>query len=328
MMSDDLEWTQSARRRPRLPAEGRADRHPAAARRGGRQAGSSRPTTRSRSSSRATTSSSSRPIRKRSMCRSTSRKCSMSRGLSARRRSATIPTPIPTITTPAPRSSPAAVTGGRLGRRRRLGRLGRLGRPLERRRRRHRLQQLLQQRINGKVNLNDVDWKNVDRSKINFDSNQFNNIDRQRQSAQPHQGQRQHLDQEQGADVARAAQRRLPQPCRRGARYPQEHRRGTESTPGIAGRRQCGPQPAGAGGRRGHSPARYFAARGQSADPTGPPATGRTSTDRPATGRTSPRATSSARPISIARPASRRWEAASTTGPATRERWAASTAAG
>jgi hypothetical protein len=31
--------------------------------------------------------------------------------------------------------------------------------------------------INGKVNINDVDWKNVDRSKIKFDQNQFNNID-------------------------------------------------------------------------------------------------------------------------------------------------------
>ena len=54
--------------------------------------------------------------------------------------------------------------GRGLGRRRRLGRLGRLGRPLGRRRHRHRLQQLLQQRdFNGKVNFNDVDWKNVDR---------------------------------------------------------------------------------------------------------------------------------------------------------------------
>ena len=32
--------------------------------------------------------------------------------------------------------------------------------------------------FNGKVNLNDVDWKNVDRRKINFDKNQFNKIDR------------------------------------------------------------------------------------------------------------------------------------------------------
>ncbi|TAU84158.1 DUF3300 domain-containing protein [Rhizobium leguminosarum] len=32
--------------------------------------------------------------------------------------------------------------------------------------------------INGKVNINDVDWKNVDRSKIRFDSAQFNKIDR------------------------------------------------------------------------------------------------------------------------------------------------------
>ncbi|MCA2408819.1 DUF3300 domain-containing protein [Rhizobium leguminosarum bv. viciae 248] len=32
--------------------------------------------------------------------------------------------------------------------------------------------------INGKVNINDVDWKNVDRSKIGFDGAQFNNIDR------------------------------------------------------------------------------------------------------------------------------------------------------
>jgi hypothetical protein len=30
--------------------------------------------------------------------------------------------------------------------------------------------------INGKVNLNDVDWKNVDRSKINFDKNQFTKV--------------------------------------------------------------------------------------------------------------------------------------------------------
>lgn len=32
--------------------------------------------------------------------------------------------------------------------------------------------------INGKVNINDLDWKNVDRSKIKFDKSQFNNIDR------------------------------------------------------------------------------------------------------------------------------------------------------
>lgn len=32
--------------------------------------------------------------------------------------------------------------------------------------------------IKGKVNINDLDWKNVDRSKIKFDKNQFNNIDR------------------------------------------------------------------------------------------------------------------------------------------------------
>ncbi len=31
-------------------------------------------------------------------------------------------------------------------------------------------------RFNGRVNFNDVDWKNVDRSKIKFDRNQFNNI--------------------------------------------------------------------------------------------------------------------------------------------------------
>jgi hypothetical protein len=31
--------------------------------------------------------------------------------------------------------------------------------------------------IKGKVNINDLDWKNVDRSKIKFDKNQFNNID-------------------------------------------------------------------------------------------------------------------------------------------------------
>ena len=32
--------------------------------------------------------------------------------------------------------------------------------------------------FNGKLNINDVDWKNVDRSKIKFDKNQFNKIDR------------------------------------------------------------------------------------------------------------------------------------------------------
>lgn len=32
--------------------------------------------------------------------------------------------------------------------------------------------------FNGKVNINDVDWKNVDRSKINIDKNQFNKIDK------------------------------------------------------------------------------------------------------------------------------------------------------
>jgi hypothetical protein len=32
--------------------------------------------------------------------------------------------------------------------------------------------------INGKVRMNDVDWRNVDRSKINFDRKQFDNMDR------------------------------------------------------------------------------------------------------------------------------------------------------
>lgn len=32
--------------------------------------------------------------------------------------------------------------------------------------------------FNGKVNFNDIDWKNVDRSKLKFDKNQFNKIDR------------------------------------------------------------------------------------------------------------------------------------------------------
>ena len=32
--------------------------------------------------------------------------------------------------------------------------------------------------INGKVNINDVDWKNVDRSKINFDRSQFDEMNR------------------------------------------------------------------------------------------------------------------------------------------------------
>jgi hypothetical protein len=32
--------------------------------------------------------------------------------------------------------------------------------------------------FNGKINFNDVDWKNVDRSKIKFDRDQFNKIDR------------------------------------------------------------------------------------------------------------------------------------------------------
>ena len=32
--------------------------------------------------------------------------------------------------------------------------------------------------FNGKININDVDWKNVDRSKIKIDKNQFNKIDR------------------------------------------------------------------------------------------------------------------------------------------------------
>lgn len=32
--------------------------------------------------------------------------------------------------------------------------------------------------INGRVNWNDVDWRHVDRSKLRFDHNQFNNVDR------------------------------------------------------------------------------------------------------------------------------------------------------
>jgi hypothetical protein len=32
--------------------------------------------------------------------------------------------------------------------------------------------------FNGKINFNDVDWKNIDRSKINIDRNQFNKVER------------------------------------------------------------------------------------------------------------------------------------------------------
>ena len=32
--------------------------------------------------------------------------------------------------------------------------------------------------FNGKVNINDVDWKNVDRNKVSFDKNQFNKVDK------------------------------------------------------------------------------------------------------------------------------------------------------
>ena len=90
-------------------------------------------------------------------------------GLRRSRRSATIPNPIRTTTYPTAHVLRRRRDRRDLGRGRRLGRLGRLGRPLgggdididcnncfnnvD---------------FNGKVNFNDVDWKNVDRSQDQF----------------------------------------------------------------------------------------------------------------------------------------------------------------
>ena len=51
--------------------------------------------------------------------------------------------------------------------------------------------------FNGKININDVDWKNVDRSKINFDKNQINHFDRNKYQERP-RGQQSQQHQEQG----------------------------------------------------------------------------------------------------------------------------------
>ncbi len=46
--------------------------------------------------------------------------------------------------------------------------------------------------FNGKLNFNDVDWKNIDRSKINIDRDQFNKIDRDQDQEQGRGERRQH----------------------------------------------------------------------------------------------------------------------------------------
>ncbi len=74
--------------------------------------------------------------------------------------------------------------------------------------------------FNGKLNINDVDWKNVDRSKINFDKNQFEQ-DRPLQGQEQHQAQRPQQDQEQGGrpeeepahDAARQGQTSRSRTC-------------------------------------------------------------------------------------------------------------------
>ena len=76
--------------------------------------------------------------------------------------------------------------------------------------------------FNGKININDVDWKNVDRSKINFDKNQFNKIDRTniknsiKTNKQQHQEQSGRSEEEPALDFAR-------EQGRSGSRRPQEH---------------------------------------------------------------------------------------------------------
>ena len=66
-----------------------------------------------------------------------------------------------------------------LGRRRRLGRLGRVGRHWDGGDIDIDCNNCFNNRdFNGKINFNDVDWRNVDRSKINIDRDQFNKLDR------------------------------------------------------------------------------------------------------------------------------------------------------
>ena len=167
----------AARRRHRLPAEGRADRHPAAARRSGRQGrhqdrrqDEGRPGERQR---RHQVGESRKDLRPAIPAGDALRA-----GLLSGSRSATIPIPIRTT---GIRARPSSRRGDRRGLGRRVdwddwgvwgGRWDGGDIDID-------CNNCFNNRdFNGKINFNDVDWKNIDRSKIKIDRDQFNKIDR------------------------------------------------------------------------------------------------------------------------------------------------------
>ena len=135
--------------------------------------------------------------------------------------------------------------------------------------------------INGKVNFNDVDWKNVDRSKINFDKSQVQQ-DRPHRDARSRQGRREQQPANQGCRYQQGPAQRASGRIRQGVRCPQVEDRQPESQVGRprgqqARRQEYRPrivrrQQAGCQERleQGGSPGRQAEAGGQGRQPATP----------------------------------------------------------
>ena len=111
--------------------------------------------------------------------------------------------------------------------------------------------------FNGKIDFNDVDWKNVDRDKINIDRDQLNKFDRdQRQEPDRAQRRQRHSRPRPRRQEARSGRQQGAGQDRRDKRRAQEHARRAEG-PGRSGCKQASHET-----RRGQ-PARRQARRGQ-----------------------------------------------------------------
>ena len=111
--------------------------------------------------------------------------------------------------------------------------------------------------FNGKVNFNDVDWKNIDRSKINIDRDQLNKLDRDNiKNKIERNGNNADSRPRPRHQEARPGRQQGARQDRRDERRAQEHARRAEG-PGRPGCKQAGQQ------ARHGQPARRQARRGQ-----------------------------------------------------------------
>ena len=97
--------------------------------------------------------------------------------------------------------------------------------------------------FNGKINFNDVDWKNIDRAKINIDRDQLNKLDRTNiKNRIERNGDNAIRDRARDIKKRDQVANRVPGKTRRNERRAQEHARRAEG-PGRSGCKQAG-QPA------------------------------------------------------------------------------------